>query len=117
MEFRSIEVVQNIVHWGRFRQECLDVERKLGRKPTVSQLWHGSRWCDPRDIISSEAGLSVNYARGGGKWGKGLHFAADAAYSCPTFSYWISKNPDTYQVLLCDVLLGKSALASPFDET
>jgi len=96
LRIKSIEMVQNIVHWARFNLELVNLEKKLGRQPTVYSLWHGTRSHDPRYIIRNEAGLNINFARGGHQWGKGLHFAADAAYSCPTFSYWVPNKPHTY---------------------
>ena len=117
LKLRSILAIQNILHWQRFRNEFKHLKEKLGADPRILELWHGTSRNDPREIISSESGLNVNFARGGQQWGKGLHFAADVSYSCPTFCYKVPDRPGTYQVLLCDVLVGACMVVSAFDKS
>ena len=93
------------------------MKAKLNEDPHVMQLWHGTRFKDPLEIISSESGLNINFARGGQQLGKGLYFAADVFYSCPTFCYAVPGKSHTYKVLLCDVLVGESMVVSEFDST
>ena len=86
-KFISIEIVQNINLWQRFKTENDSVAKKAG-KVHKSLLWHGTRGNDPRSIMATDAGLNINYSNDG-MWGKGIYFAVNASYSCPAYSHQV----------------------------
>lgn len=90
--------------------------KKCGRQLKVLQLWHGTGKTDPRVIIKSESGLNINYANDG-LWGKGIYFAVNANYSCPTYSYPFTGLSSVYEVLVCEVIIGESTNYVPYDRS
>lgn len=65
-------------------------------------------------MIESESGLNINYANEG-MWGRGIYFAVNANYSCPTYSYPFTGLASVYEVLVCEVIIGEPAKYIPHD--
>ena len=59
--------------------------------------------------MATDAGLNINYSNDG-MWGKGIYFAVNASYSCPNYSHQIPNMQNTYEVFLCEVVLGDFAV-------
>lgn len=101
----NVEIIQHVACWERFQSEKKSLHQKLGRAPKTALLWHGTR-IDPKTILQTEAGLNINYAKAGSRFGKGIYFAEKAQYSSQLFYYQVPDKVNTYQLLLCEVLLG-----------
>ena len=39
-------------------------------------------------------------------WGKGIYFAVNASYSCPSYSYSVPGEPNTYEVFFANAIIG-----------
>jgi hypothetical protein len=106
----SVLNIQNLSFYQRFRKENDGIKRKYGEAYPTKKLWHGTSIVDPLLILNTEAGLNVSFSKPGGSYGTGIYFAENAAYSCPSFSYRIPGKVNRFQVLLCDVIVGRSYL-------
>lgn len=53
---------------------------KLGKEPTVLELYHGTSKTSPSDLIDSEEGFDMRFSREG-MWGRALYFAYLSSYS------------------------------------
>ncbi len=69
-------------------------------------IWHGTKSTPPFSVFQGDQGFNIVYSKPG-MWGRALYFAANASYSCPSYSYKIP-GTDTYQVFLAEVVLGNS---------
>ncbi len=82
------------------------MEKKIKRKPRSLQLWHGTSSLDPKLVYTGD-GLNINYANAG-LWGKGIYFAVNANYSCPSYSFKSNSTngKNEYKVFLANVHIG-----------
>ena len=85
------------------------MKKKSGIDNTL-KLWHGTSKTDPRSIIATDAGLNINYSSDDNLWGKGIYFAVNASYSCLNYSHKIANQQNTYEVFLCEVVIGESKM-------
>ena len=68
-------------------------------------MWHGSKGVDSKVLALGEDGLNIVYANAG-MWGNGIYSAQNAAYSCPVYSWPVPGLAKTYEVFLCEFILG-----------
>ena len=110
----KISKIHNQVCWGNFKRK---VEAKFQAVESesyslsegsllIKPLFHGSSRTDPGKIIQNSIGFKVEYSRGG-LWGRGLYFAANAAYS-HAYSYSVSEERHEYSMFLAKVFVGNS---------
>ena len=81
-------------------------EENKDQKPKSLLLWHGTSGTDPVEVILKGNGLTTAYASDSGLWGRGIYFAVNANYSCPSYSYRVPGRTNVFQVFLCEVLVG-----------
>ena len=65
-------------------------------------MFHGSRLSCPLKIATSETGLDSRLSNSNGRFGSGIYFADNSAYS-HKFAY---QNAGVPQMLLCAVIIG-----------
>lgn len=75
-------------------------------------MWHGSRGVDSKKLALGEDGLNVLYANNA-MWGPGIYSAQNASYSCPGYSWPVPGLANTYEVFLCEFILGDSMQQPP----
>jgi hypothetical protein len=79
----QVERVQNLVAYQKYVQSKKFLEHKYDGediKIECSMLFHGTRSCNPYEIIESEEGFDMRFSNEG-LWGKGVYFAENASYS------------------------------------
>ena len=86
--------------------------KKLQNDGNVRRLWHGTGGTDPKRIGSGEDGLNIYYSNDG-MWGNGLYSAQNAKYSCPGYSFPVPGLQKTYEVFLCEFVLGDCLKQDP----
>ena len=97
--------------WGPYQLECESIQKKLNSDGNITRLWHGTRGNDPKAIVLGEDGLNIVHANNG-MWGTGIYTALNANYSCPNYSYPVPGLKATYDILLCEVVLGDCLVQS-----
>ena len=113
-QIHSIHRVQNMNQYRSFRTEYNKLTSKLGKKPTVKNLFHGTK-LDRDSLVSHESGFSKNYSASG-MWGQGCYFAANASYSLH-YSRNLQNGTNQKEFFLVDVLVGDSILVMPNDSS
>ena len=114
-EIIKISKIHNQVCWDNFKQK---IEAKFQNVESdsyslsegsllVKPLFHGSSKTHPSRIIEDPIGFKVEYSRVG-LWGRGLYFAANAAYSHVGYSYSASEERHEYSMFLAKVFVGNS---------
>ena len=85
---------------------------KNGGRSNTKLVWHGTRNNPPATVYLGDHGFNINYSNDG-MWGHGIYFAANASYSCPSYSHPIAGQLNTFQVFLAEVVLGDSVVLAP----
>ena len=105
----QVERVQNLVAYQKYVQSKKFLEHKYDGediKIECSMLFHGTRSCNPYEIIESEEGFDMRFSNEG-LWGKGVYFAENASYS-HNYAHWLKNNNDMKQIFIAKVLVGNS---------
>lgn len=77
--------------------------KRLGQKPRVELLWHGTTNTEPELIYTSLEGFDMRMGRDDAMWGKAVYFAEQASYSLTFYAYSAS---GCKQIFLAEVLIG-----------
>lgn len=59
--------------------------------PKCLLLWHGTSGTDPSEVYKKD-GLNIAYSNDRCIWGRGIYFAVNASYSCPSYSFKVNSN-------------------------
>lgn len=78
---------------------------KSGKKPLCLKLWHGTSKTNPVDVYTKD-GFNIAYSEDRCMWGRGIYFAEDSKYSCPSYSYKVPNTSNTYEIFYSLVLIG-----------
>lgn len=76
----EIKVIQNIPLWIKYCNNWSQLEYKYNKKIKTKRLFHGTKNTEPKQILQSEIGFDLNYARDG-YYGRGIYFHKEARYS------------------------------------
>ena len=103
----KLERVQNDELWKRFYHARTTMEESK-KEINEKYLFHGTGGQDPAVIINDEKGFDFRYAQEGSLWGTGVYFAVDASYSDRPRYVYTKPGGTLKQLLLAQVLTGKS---------
>jgi hypothetical protein len=83
----SIQVIQNIKVWEKFRLEYKQMSARNKQSPKKALLWHGTSKTDPAVVYGSSEGFNLNFGSENCMWGRAVYFAKNVSYSLTRYAY------------------------------